>query len=146
MPIKILHRYICSLIDVPRSCSPAQALVQRAFVASTGNDSNTTADCQVNTPCRTYSAAVTVVNPNGEVVAIDFGQLWQYHDHPVCFLDGRPRHLCWHVRLSRTYRNNNCHSRRKCCAARPDHQWTRRALRNFNDQWRQAFNRKLCHF
>lgn len=51
--------------------TPAQALVQRAFVASYGDDVNTATDCQVLAPCRRYSAAVTVVNPNGEVVAID---------------------------------------------------------------------------
>jgi len=51
--------------------APAQAGVQRAYVASYGLDSNTTFDCDVAHPCSLFSAAVTVVNPDGEVVALD---------------------------------------------------------------------------
>ena len=47
--------------------SPAQA-GQRAFVASYGSDTNS---CGPVTPCRTFAKAVTVVDPNGEVVALD---------------------------------------------------------------------------
>lgn len=65
-PAVYLLALLCATIT-----TPAQALVQRAFVASDGNDANTATDCQVTLPCRTFSQAITVVNPNGEVVAID---------------------------------------------------------------------------
>lgn len=51
--------------------NPAQAGVQRAFVASYGLNSNTSFNCDVTHPCRQFLAAVTVVNPDGEVVALD---------------------------------------------------------------------------
>jgi hypothetical protein len=51
--------------------SSAQAGVQRAYVASYGLNSNTSLNCDVAHPCRQFLAAVTVVNPNGEVVALD---------------------------------------------------------------------------
>ena len=51
--------------------TPAQAGVQRAFVASYGLNSNTSFNCDVTHPCRQFLAAVTVVNPDGEVVALD---------------------------------------------------------------------------
>ncbi|MDP1639252.1 MAG: right-handed parallel beta-helix repeat-containing protein [Candidatus Nitrotoga sp.] len=51
--------------------NPANALVQRAFVASYGSDSNAASDCQVLNPCRMFTTAVTVVAQNGEVVALD---------------------------------------------------------------------------
>jgi len=47
--------------------TPAQA-TQRASVASYGNDANI---CSSSSPCRTFGKAVTVVDPNGEVVALD---------------------------------------------------------------------------
>ncbi|CAH1385723.1 right-handed parallel beta-helix repeat-containing protein [Candidatus Nitrotoga sp. M5] len=47
--------------------TPAQA-IQRASVASYGNDANI---CSSSSPCRTFAKAVTVVDPNGEVVALD---------------------------------------------------------------------------
>ena len=50
--------------------TPAQA-VQRAFVASYGSDSNVASNCPVNLPCRWFRTAVNVVDPNGEVVALD---------------------------------------------------------------------------
>ncbi|MEP7070235.1 MAG: right-handed parallel beta-helix repeat-containing protein [Usitatibacter sp.] len=49
---------------------PAQA-VQRAFVASYGNDANTATNCGFTNPCRGFTAAQTVTDPNGEIVALD---------------------------------------------------------------------------
>ena len=57
---------LCALI-----VTPAQATVQRAYVASWGNDSNAAYNCWITTPCRWFYTAVTVVSPNGEVVALD---------------------------------------------------------------------------
>lgn len=44
---------------------------QRAHVASYGLDSNTAFNCDAAHPCRFFQAATTVVDPNGEVVALD---------------------------------------------------------------------------
>jgi hypothetical protein len=70
MLIKLPAVYLLAILCAT-TVTPAQALVQRAFVASTGNDANTASDCQAILPCRTFAQAITVVNPNGEVVAID---------------------------------------------------------------------------
>ena len=49
---------------------PAHA-AQRAYVASTGNDANTATGCTLAAPCRGFTAAHSVVDPNGEIVALD---------------------------------------------------------------------------
>ena len=50
--------------------TPAEA-VQRAFVASYGSDANVGMLCGLANPCRSFATAVTVVDPNGEVLALD---------------------------------------------------------------------------
>ncbi|CAH1906361.1 Right handed beta helix region [Candidatus Nitrotoga sp. HW29] len=57
-----LPTLLCALI-----ITPVQA-AQRAFVASYGSDSNS---CVILSPCRTFAQAMTVVDPNGEVVVLD---------------------------------------------------------------------------
>jgi hypothetical protein len=52
------------------SALPAQA-VQRTFVASFGNDANTATNCGFANPCRGFTAAHSVTDPNGEIVALD---------------------------------------------------------------------------
>jgi len=49
----------------------AQAQVPRAFVAAQGSDTNASLNCSLAQPCRTFQAAVGVVNAGGEVVALD---------------------------------------------------------------------------
>jgi hypothetical protein len=49
---------------------PAHA-VQRTFVASYGNDANTATNCGFTNPCRSFTAALTVTDISGEVVALD---------------------------------------------------------------------------
>jgi hypothetical protein len=44
---------------------------QRVFVASYGSDANTATGCAFANPCRGFTAAMTVVDPGGEVVALD---------------------------------------------------------------------------
>ena len=63
--------WIDSVLLPGGSAPPEQALVQRAFVASYGLDSNTAFSCNVTHPCRTFAHAVTVVNTDGEVVALN---------------------------------------------------------------------------
>ena len=50
--------------------SPAEA-AQRVFVASYGNDANIASGCAFANPCRGFTAAMTAVDPGGEVVALD---------------------------------------------------------------------------
>ena len=50
--------------------SPAEG-VQRVFVASYGNDANTATNCGFANPCRGFTAAQTVTDPGGEIVALD---------------------------------------------------------------------------
>ena len=52
------------------TCGMAQA-GQRVFVSSTGNDANTAGGCVFAAPCRGFTAAMSVVDPGGEVVALD---------------------------------------------------------------------------
>jgi len=52
----------CSL-----ATAPAHARA-RVFVASYGNDAN---PCTFGSPCKTFQVAVNVVDPGGEVTAID---------------------------------------------------------------------------
>ncbi len=49
---------------------PALA-VQRTFVASFGNDANTATNCGFANPCRGFTAAQTVTDSGGEIVALD---------------------------------------------------------------------------
>jgi len=48
--------------------TPAQALSQRTFVASTGLDTN---PCSLPLPCRTFGAAIAGTSSGGEVVILD---------------------------------------------------------------------------
>jgi hypothetical protein len=52
------------------ACSPAAAAPQ-AYVASDGADLNTRFDCRQIRPCRTFAAAISVVDAGGEIVAVD---------------------------------------------------------------------------
>jgi hypothetical protein len=47
----------------------AQA-VQRSFVASFGSDANTATTCGFANPCRSFTAAQTVADAGGEIVAL----------------------------------------------------------------------------
>jgi len=44
---------------------------QRAYVKSTGSDGNTATGCTLAAPCRGFTAAHSVVDPGGEIVALD---------------------------------------------------------------------------
>jgi hypothetical protein len=62
LPFALLAALSCSLASVP---AHARA---RTFVASYGNDANA---CTFGSPCRNFQQAVNVVDPGGEVTAID---------------------------------------------------------------------------
>ena len=47
---------------------------QRTHVsAAIGNDANTAIGCTATSPCRFFQAAMTITDPNGEVVVLDSG-------------------------------------------------------------------------
>ncbi|MEP7069733.1 MAG: right-handed parallel beta-helix repeat-containing protein [Usitatibacter sp.] len=47
------------------------AAVQRAFVASYGSDANVATNCGFTRPCRSFNSALPVVDPGGELLALD---------------------------------------------------------------------------
>ena len=51
--------------------SGSTVAAQRVFVSSTGSDANTASSCAPTTPCRSFTAGMTVVDPGGEIVAMD---------------------------------------------------------------------------
>lgn len=59
---------VCSALFLFASSAAAQAV--RTFVSTAGNDA---ASCGRLDPCRTFGAAMAVVNPRGEVVPLDSG-------------------------------------------------------------------------
>jgi len=63
IPLTVLAAALASLL----ATAPANARA-RVFVASYGNDSN---PCTFGSPCRNFQQAVNVVDPGGEVTAID---------------------------------------------------------------------------
>jgi hypothetical protein len=62
---------IFALVVVFSTC--AQAGATRTFVSTTGNDSNTSANCGPLSPCRTFTAALSVTNAGGEIVVLTSG-------------------------------------------------------------------------
>ncbi len=50
----------------------AQA-AQRTFVSTTGSDANTASNCGASTPCRGFTAALTVTDVGGEILAVSSG-------------------------------------------------------------------------
>lgn len=59
-----------AVIGLALAAHPALA-VQRAFVASYGSDANVATNCVFANPCRGFTAALTVVDSGGEIVALD---------------------------------------------------------------------------
>jgi hypothetical protein len=62
---------VSALLATLVGTSPAEAAVGRAFVASYGADANTSVNCGPTAPCRTLSAALSVVSSGGEVIVLD---------------------------------------------------------------------------
>ena len=51
----------------------AQAVQRTHVSAAFGSDANTATNCAAAAPCRFFAAAMTVTNPNGEVIVLDSG-------------------------------------------------------------------------
>jgi len=45
----------------------------RSFVSTTGSDTNTAANCSATANCRSFTAALSVTNPGGEIVVLSSG-------------------------------------------------------------------------
>ncbi|CAG0966073.1 hypothetical protein BURK2_01006 [Burkholderiales bacterium] len=70
--LQLASRFLLSAVLLGAAL-PAQA-VQRAYVSAiNGNDANTATGCAASAPCRWFAGAMTVVDPKGEVVAMDSG-------------------------------------------------------------------------
>ena len=61
---------LASAIALAAAATSAMA-AQRVFVSSTGSDANTATNCAPTTPCRSFTAGMTVVDAGGEIVALD---------------------------------------------------------------------------
>ena len=62
------------VVSFALACALASGQTQaapRTFVASNGLDANTASNCSLAQPCRNFSAAQTVTDSNGEIVALD---------------------------------------------------------------------------
>lgn len=63
---------VVAAIALSSLCTLAAAAgVQRAFVASTGNDANVASNCSLALPCRSFAVAIPVVQPDGELIILD---------------------------------------------------------------------------
>src|ERR1051325_6432172 len=51
--------------------APSTFAAAKTYVSQTGSDSNTAANCSRGSPCRNFSAAYSVTNAGGEIVALD---------------------------------------------------------------------------
>jgi hypothetical protein len=61
----------CLVVAAASLYSTAAFAVPRAYVASYGNDANTSTSCGPTTPCRTFTAAMSVADTGGEVIVLD---------------------------------------------------------------------------
>src|SRR5204863_8789737 len=66
---------LAAFLFIMTCASAGFASAQRTFVAGPGigNDANTSSDCSFSAPCRNFSAAYTVTNTGGEIIALSAG-------------------------------------------------------------------------
>jgi hypothetical protein len=67
-----MSRVAFVLLSLATACVPAHA-AQRTFVATYGFDINAAQHCSLVAPCRTFSGAIGVTDPNGEVIVLNSG-------------------------------------------------------------------------
>jgi hypothetical protein len=67
--------FVAALLTVITAiaCTHAQAVQRTHVSAATGSDSNTATNCTAAAPCRFFQAALSVTDPNGEVIVLDSG-------------------------------------------------------------------------
>ncbi|MDX6303514.1 MAG: hypothetical protein QOI77_483, partial [Blastocatellia bacterium] len=92
---KLTMSFLAAFLFVITCATAGQASAQRTFVAGPGigNDSNTASDCSFSAPCRNFSAAYTVTNTGGEIIALSpgvgYGALTITHAITVTGLPGQ---------------------------------------------------------
>jgi hypothetical protein len=59
------------VVALAMTAATAFASRQRTFVSPNGDDVNVASDCSLTLPCRTFGVAISVTNPNGEIIVID---------------------------------------------------------------------------
>jgi hypothetical protein len=69
--MKLTLTTLAAFLLIMTSAAATQATVLRAFVSSTGADANTATNCAQSAPCKTFNAAIAVVTPGGELIALD---------------------------------------------------------------------------
>ena len=86
---------LAALLFIAVCAGAGQASAQRTFVAGPGigADTNTASDCSFSAPCRNFSAAYTVTNTGGEIIALSpgvgYGGLQIFHAITVTGLPGQ---------------------------------------------------------
>jgi hypothetical protein len=66
MPRLICIRAVVVALSI--ALAPAALGAQRTFVSTSGNDANA---CSLTAPCRSFGAAITQTDPNGEIIVLD---------------------------------------------------------------------------
>jgi hypothetical protein len=70
MPFSIAHSILAASACL-LALGPANAAVQRTFVASYGFSANTAFNCSIAYPCRAFSEALSATASGGEVIVLD---------------------------------------------------------------------------
>src|SRR5882672_6474394 len=87
--------FLTAFLFIITCATAGQASAQRTFVAGPGigADGNTASDCSFSSPCRNFSAAFTVTNTGGEIIAltpgVGYGALTINHAITVTGLPGQ---------------------------------------------------------
>jgi hypothetical protein len=71
----MVRRLICAMLlgSTAVGANLAQATAGRTFVSTAGVDTNSSVNCGPTTPCRTFSAALSVTASGGEIVVLNSG-------------------------------------------------------------------------
>jgi hypothetical protein len=69
--MKLTLTTLAAFLLIMTCAAATQATVLRAFVSGTGADANTATNCAQSAPCKTFNAAIAVVTPGGELIALD---------------------------------------------------------------------------
>ncbi len=64
---------IMSLLALALAMGGQALAAQRSFVSTGGSDSNTASNCAKASPCRGFTAALTVTDSGGEIIVLDSG-------------------------------------------------------------------------
>jgi hypothetical protein len=69
--LRSLSSFVALLLSLIAASGASAA--QRTFVSTTGSDANTASNCANTTPCRGFTAALTVTDAGGEIIVLSSG-------------------------------------------------------------------------